>query len=125
MKESYKEFKNECLSNKLRIIQTIENQLIEGKLGSNSALFTDFIYNTHELLGIEPPKNAEYEALKTDRAQEKLNEVLSYINEGYIIKDAITKAGMYGTAFYKTLNDTQARQLQAAKVNYRKKLNNN
>jgi hypothetical protein len=67
MKESYKEFKNECLSNKLRIIQTIENQLIEGKLGSESALFTDFIYNTHELLGIEPPKNAEYEALKTYR----------------------------------------------------------
>ena len=122
MKESYKEFKNECLSNKLRIIQTIENQLIEGKLGSESALYTDFIYNTHELLGIEPPKNAQYEALKTDRAQEKLNEVLSYINEGYIIKDAITKAGMYGTAFYKTLNDKQATQLQAAKVNYRKKM---
>jgi hypothetical protein len=102
----------------LRIIQTIENQLIEGKLGSNSALFTDFIYNTHELLGIEPPKNAEYEALKTDRAQEKLNEVLSYVNEGYTITNAISKVGLYGTAFYKSLNYDQAGQLQSAKRKY-------
>lgn len=123
MKESYKEFKNECLSNKLRIIQTIENQLIEGKLGSESVLFTDFIYNTHELLGIEPPKNAEYEALKTDRAQEKLNEVLSYINKGYMIKNAITQCGLHSTAFYKSLNDDQARQMQSAKNRY-KKINN-
>ena len=122
MKESYKDFKNECLSNKLRIIQSIENKLIEGKLGSESVLFTDFIYNTHELLGIEPPKNAEYEALKTDRAQEKLDEVLSYINEGFLIKNAISKAGLYDTAFYKSLNDKQASQLQAAKNRYR---NNN
>lgn len=122
MKESYKEFKNECLSNKLRIIQSIENQLIEGKLGSESALFTDFIYNTHELLGIEPPKNAEYEALKNDRVQEQLDEVLSYINEGFLIKNAISKAGLYDTAFYKSLNDKQASQLQAAKNRYR---NNN
>ena len=127
MKESYKEFKNECLSNKLQMIQSIENQLIEqaknSKIGSESVLFTDWIFNTRVMLGIENPKNAEYEALKTDRAQKKLDEVLSYINEGYIIKDAITKAGMYGNAFYKTLNDKQATQLQAAKVNYRKKLN--
>lgn len=123
MKESYKEFKNECLSNKLRIIQSIENQLIEGKLGSESVLFTDFIYNTHELLGIEPPKNAEYEALKTDRAQEKLNEVLSYINQGYMIKNAINQCGLHSTAFYKSLNDDQARQLQSAKNRY-KKINN-
>ena len=122
MKESYKDFKNECLSNKLRIIQSIENQLIEGKLGSESVLFTDFIYNTHELLGIDPPKNAEYEALKTDRAQEKLNEVLSYINDGYTIKNAISKVGLHSTAFYKSLNDDQARQLQSAKNRYR---NNN
>jgi hypothetical protein len=124
MKESYKEFKNECLSNKLRIIQSIENQLIEGKLGSESVLFTDFIYNTHELLGIEPPKNAQYEALKTDRVQEQLNEVLSYINQGYTITNAISKVGLYGTAFYKSLNDDQARQLQSAKNRY-KKINNN
>ena len=123
MKESYKDFKNECLSNKLRIIQSIENQLIEGKLGSESVLFTDFIYNTHELLGIEPPKNAEYEALKTDRAQEKLNEVLSYINQGYMIKNAITQCGLHSTAFYKSLNDDQARQMQSAKNRYKK--NNN
>jgi hypothetical protein len=123
MKESYKDFKNECLSNKLRIIQSIENKLIEGKLGSESVLFTDFIYNTHELLGIEPPKNAQYEALKTDRVQEQLNEVLSYINQGYTITNAISKVGLYGTAFYKSLNDDQARQLQSAKNRY-KKINN-
>lgn len=85
-------------------------------------MFTDFIYNTHELLGIEPPKNAEYEALKTDRAQEKLDEVISYIMQGYTITKAITQAGLYGTAFYKTLNDKQASQLQSAKNKYR---NNN
>lgn len=123
MKESYKDFKNECLSNKLRIIQKIENQLIEGKLGSESVLFTDFIYNTHELLGIEPPKNAQYEALKTDRVQEQLNEVLSYINQGYMIKNAITQCGLHSTAFYKSLNDDQARQMQSAKNRY-KKINN-
>jgi len=123
MKESYKDFKNECLSNKLRIIQSIENKLIEGKLGSESVLFTDFIYNTHELLGIEPPKNAQYEALKTDRVQEQLNEVISYINQGYTITNAISKVGLYGTAFYKSLNDDQARQLQSAKNRY-KKINN-
>ena len=123
MKESYKDFKHECLSHKLRIIQSIENQLIEGKLGSESVLFTDFIYNTHELLGIEPPKNAQYEALKMDRVQEQLNEVLSCINQGYTITNAISKVGLYGTAFYKSLNDDQARQLQSAKNRYKK--NNN
>lgn len=118
MKESYKEFKNECLSNKLRIIQSIENQLIEGKLGSESVLFTDFIYNTHELLGIEPPKNAQYEALKTNRVQKQLNEVLSYIMQGYTITNAITQCGLHSTAFYKTLSDKQAAQMQSAKRRY-------
>ena len=124
MKESYKDFKNECLSNKLRIIQTIENQLIEGKLGSESVLFTDFIYNTHEMLGIEAPKNAEYEALKVDRAQEKLNEVLKYINDGYLIKEAIRMTGQYNTDFYNSLNDEQAKQLQFAKREFNKTKNN-
>lgn len=81
------------------------------------------MYNTHELLGIEPPKNAQYEALKTDRVQEQLNEVLSYIMQGYTITNAITQCGLYGTAFYKSLNDDQARQLQSAKNRY-KKFNN-
>ena len=124
MKESYKDFKNECLSNKLRIIQTIENQLIEGKLGSESVLFTDFIYNTHEMLGIEAPKNAEYEALKVDSAQEKLNEVLKYINDGYLIKEAIRMTGQYNTDFYNSLNDEQAKQLQFAKREFNKTKNN-
>lgn len=119
MKDQYQEFKSECLSSKLRIIQTIENQLIEGKLGSESVLYADFIYNTRELLGIEQPKNAQYEALKLDRSQEKLNEVLSYINKGYLIKDAITKVGMQGNKFYNSLNDEQAKQLTMAKNKYK------
>jgi hypothetical protein len=123
MKESYKEFKNECLSNKLRIIQSIENQLIEGKLGSESVLFTDFIYNTHEMLGIEPPKNAEYEALKVNRTQEKLNEVLAHISNGYLIKEAIRMTGQYDTDFYNSLNDDQAKQLQFAKREFNKTKN--
>ena len=124
MKESYKEFKNECLSNKLRIIQSIETQLIEGKLGSESILFTDFIYNTHEMLGIEPPKNAEYEALKVNRTQEKLNEVLAHISNGYLIKEAIRMTGQYDTDFYNSLNDDQAKQLQFAKREFNKTKSN-
>ena len=124
MKESYKEFKNECLSNKLQMIQSIETQLIEGKLGSESVLFTDFIYNTHVMLGIEPPKNAEYEALKVNRTQEKLNEVLAHISNGYLIKEAIRMAGQYDTDFYNSLNDDQAKQLQFAKREFNKTKNN-
>jgi len=123
MKESYKEFKNECLSNKLRIIQSIETQLIEGKLVSEYILFTDFIYNTHEMLGIEPPKNAEYEALKVNRTQEKLNEVLAHISNGYLIKEAIRMTGQYDTDFYNSLNDDQAKQLQFAKREFNKTKN--
>ncbi|CAB4204035.1 hypothetical protein UFOVP1393_18 [uncultured Caudovirales phage] len=124
MKESYKEFKNECLSNKLQMIQSIETQLIQGKLGSESILFTDFIYNTREMLGIEPPKNAEYEALKVNRTQEKLNEVLAHISNGYLIKEAIRMAGQYDTDFYNLLNDDQAKQLQFAKREFNKNKNN-
>lgn len=120
MKESYKEFKNECLSNKLQMIQSIENQLIEGKLGSESILFTDFIYNTREMLGIENPKNAQYEAIKADRTQEKVDSVLLLIMSGLGIKAAIHEAGMYPTDFYNALNDEQAKQLQTAKRTYQK-----
>jgi hypothetical protein len=118
MKESYKEFKNEYLSNKLRIIQSIETQLIEGKLGSESVLFTDFIYNTHELLGTTPTKNAQYELLKANEIQHKLDEVINYIMQGFLIKDAIRTAGYYDSAFYRMLNDAQAAQLQSAKRKY-------
>jgi hypothetical protein len=118
MKESYKEFKNECLSNKLKIIQSIEDQLIEGKLGSESVLFTDFMYNTHELLGIEPPKNRAYEAIRVNRIEVILDEVISYILQGVLIKDAIRKANQFDTAFYKMLNDKQLGKLQAAKRQY-------
>jgi len=43
--------------------------------------------------------------------------------QGYTITNAISKVGLYGTAFYKSLNDDQARQLQSAKNRYKK--NNN
>jgi len=128
MKESYKEFKNECLSNKLRIIQSIENQLIEqaknSNIGSECVLFTDWIYNTHEMLGIESPKNAEYEALKVNRTQEKLNDVLAHISNGYLIKEAIRMTGQYDTDFYNSLNDDQAKQLQFAKREFNKTKSN-
>lgn len=76
------------------------------------------MYNTHELLGTTPPKNAQYEALKANEVQHKLDEVLSYISQGFLIKDAIRTAGYFDTAFYKMLNDEQARELQAAKRKY-------
>jgi hypothetical protein len=118
MKESYKEFKNECLSNKLRIIQEMENKLIEGKIGSDSILFTDFIYNTHEMLGIEPPKDKAYEALRVNRTTVILDEVISYILQGSLIKDAIRMANQYDTVFYKSLTDDQCASLKAAKRQY-------
>ena len=118
MKEAYLEFKSANVTTKLRTLQSIEDKLIEDKLGSECLLFTEWMYNTHELLGTQPPKNAQYEALKANEVQHKLDEVLSYISQGFLIKDAIRTAGYFDTAFYKMLNDEQARELQAAKRKY-------
>lgn len=118
MKEAYLEFKSANVTKKLRTLQSIEDKLIEDKLGSESLLFTEWMYNTHELLGSQPPKNAQYELLKANEVQHKLDEVINYIMQGFIIKDAIRLAGYYSTPFYKLLNDEQARELQAAKRKY-------
>lgn len=118
MKEQYQEFKSANVTTKLRTLQTIEDRLISEKLGSECLLFTEWMYNTHELLGTQPPKNAQYEALKANEIQHKLDEVISYIMQGFLIKDAIRLAGYYDTAFYKMLNDEQAAQMQSAKRRY-------
>jgi hypothetical protein len=118
MKEQHQEFKSANVTTKLRTLQSIEDKLIEEKLGSECLLFTEWMYNTHELLGTQPPKNAQYEALKANEIQRKLDEVLSYIMQGFLIKDAIRTAGYFDTAFYKLLSDQQAAQLQAAKRKY-------
>lgn len=118
MKEQHQEFKSANVTTKLRKLQSIEDKLIEDKLGSECLLFTEWMYNTHELLGTTPPKNAQYEALKANEIQHKLDEVINYIMQGFIIKDAIRLAGYYSTPFYKLLNDKQAAQLQSAKRRY-------
>ena len=118
MKEHYQEFKSANVTTKLRTLQTIEDRLISEKLGSECLLFTEWMYGTHELLGTQPPKNAQYEALKANEIQHKLDEVISYIMQGFLIKDAIRLAGYYDTAFYKMLNDEQAAQMQSAKRRY-------
>ncbi len=118
MKEQYQEFKSANVTTKLRTLQTIEDRLISEKLGSECLLFTEWMYNTHELLGTTPPKNAQYEALKANEIQHKLDEVINYIMQGFLIKDAIRLAGYYDTAFYKMLNDEQAAQMQSAKRRY-------
>jgi hypothetical protein len=118
MKEQYQEFKSANVTTKLRTLQTIEDRLISEKLGSECLLFTEWMYNTHELLGTQPPKNAQYEALKANEIQHKLDEVISYIMQGFLIKDAIRLAGYYDTAFYRMLNDEQAAQMQSAKRRY-------
>ena len=118
MKEQYQEFKSANVTTKLRKLQSIEDKLIEDKLGSECLLFTEWMYSTHELLGTQPPKNAQYEALKANEIQHKLDEVISYIMQGFLIKDAIRLAGYYSTPFYKLLNDKQAAQMQSAKRRY-------
>jgi hypothetical protein len=118
MKEQYQEFKSANVTTKLRTLQSIEDKLISEKLGSECLLFTEWMYGTHELLGTQPPKNAQYEALKANEIQHKLDEVINYIMQGFIIKDAIRLAGYYSTPFYKLLNDKQAAQLQSAKRKY-------
>lgn len=118
MKEQYQEFKSANVTTKLRNLQSIEDRLISEKLGSECLLFTEWMYNTHELLGTQPPKNAQYEALKANEIQHKLDEVINYIMQGFLIKDAIKLAGYYSTPFYKLLNDKQAAQLQSAKRRY-------
>lgn len=118
MKEQYQEFKSANVTTKLRTLQTIEDRLISEKLGSECLLFTEWMYNTHELLGTQPPKNAQYEALKANEIQHKLDEVINYIMQGFLIKDAIRLAGYYDTSFYRMLNDGQAMQLQSAKRRY-------
>jgi len=118
MKEQYLEFKSANVTTKLRKLQSIEDKLIEDKLGSECLLFTEWMHNTHELLGTTPPKNAQYELLKANEVKHKLDEVINYIMQGFLIKDAIRIAGYYDTAFYRMLNDEQAAQLQAAKRKY-------
>jgi hypothetical protein len=118
MKEAYQEFKSANVTTKLRKLQSIEDKLIEDKLGSECLLFTEWMHNTHDLLGTQPPKNAQYEALKANEVQRKLDEVINYIMQGFLIKDAIRLAGYYDGAFYRMLNDGQAMQLQSAKRKY-------
>jgi hypothetical protein len=118
MKEQYQEFKSANVTTKLRTLQSIEDRLISEKLGSECLLFTEWMYGTHELLGTQPPKNAQYEALKANEIQHKLDEVINYIMQGFLIKDAIRLTGYYDTSFYRMLNDKQAAQLQSAKRKY-------
>ena len=125
MKEAYQEFKSANVTTKLRKLQSIEDCLIEDKLGSECLLFTEWMYGTHELLGTTPPKNAQYEALKANEIQHKLDEVINYIMQGFLIKDAIRTAGYYDGAFYRMLNDNQAMQLQSAKRKYNENNKNN
>ena len=77
MKEQYQEFKSANVTTKLRKLQSIEDRLIEDKLGSECLLFTEWMHNTHELLGTQPPKNAQYEALKAnENLQNKAYKIL-------------------------------------------------
>ncbi len=49
---------------------------------------------------------------------------MKYINDGYLIKEAIRMTGQYNTDFYNSLNDEQAKQLQFAKREFNKTKNN-
>lgn len=102
---------------KIAEIQQMENDLISGKLGSDSIKYTEFIFKTEQLLGI-PPTDKQYLENYHNKLKFDLDSVLTLILKGALANNAIIECGLNVAEFYGRLNTQQMQMIQSLKSNY-------
>lgn len=105
----------------MKEIQQMENDLISGKLGSDSTLYNTFIFKTEQLLGIKPTTKDGIEFYNT-KLKSDLDKVLTCIIKGETITNAVANSGLDSVDFFGKISTSQMQMIQSLRANY--KINN-